>query len=673
MTIHCTDMLTRAVLVSGLLFVCCLGLSADWMNPAAQTVERSSTTSFGSSVSTLSSFVLVGSSSARKAYLFKRSTANSDLWDTVPVLEWDGTAHEGFGSKVGLTASEAMVVAPAAQKAVFYAYNTDTGEWGSTPKQTVDLSAWSLTDSVGATDGTTFVGSSSAAKKAYIFVRSGTQWSTTNPTAILSYTSVTGFGGACSVNGVYVAIAAPSTKKVYLFRYRLGVWETSAEAVVSGYTGYAGFGSVVFLRSAELFVGSSDVKKVWWFHRTVDGWNTTAQTQFSSAESGFGGAIAYSATPTGTLGTIVIGAPSASKAFLYTSSSTQWTLTPYLSMNTYTSVSSFGASVTAAENDVWIGAPDSKRVYHFSRRGCPASYGNDPNNHATCVACVPGYYSTGTFAAPCTACAAGKSSSASATTCFSCGIGSYSTSGATCMSCPLGTFTTMEGTTKCMSCGTGQYQDEVGKTTCKDCPNGFRNLRPSLKSQGDCEVRDDLLIFIFAGGIVLCLFVFVASVILLWNRHGPSIRLVLLQRKIRALRVAVRSFVGSDDDTERVARVPQRASSSAKMITPIAPEPSGGSPAMLNPVLKRTTSIRPRPAVQYNVDTPQSNAQGLLGHYEQVARCIKGYLVIDRRARQRHRLLHFVADALRWLIGVVSLGGIVYCTVALINNARWIS
>ena len=119
-------------------------------------------------------------------------------------------------------------------------------------------------------------------------------------------------------------------------------------------------------------------------------------------------------------------------------------------------------------------------------KGCSFS-GNSPNdltrNGGSIVVtnCVPGYYgvigaalqtygdsiSGSLFSHSCSACGAGKTSSADGDSCQNCLKGTYSDAAGspTCTDCPVNTFGPSSGASSCQGCPTGRYSGALGATS----------------------------------------------------------------------------------------------------------------------------------------------------------------------------------------------------------------
>lgn len=86
---------------------------------------------------------------------------------------------------------------------------------------------------------------------------------------------------------------------------------------------------------------------------------------------------------------------------------------------------------------------------------CAAGYTGPDAYCDTCSACAPGWFKAVTGNAACGACAAGKFSSAGATTCTACAAGTFSVSGGMCTACAAGTYSSTSGATACAACNSG--------------------------------------------------------------------------------------------------------------------------------------------------------------------------------------------------------------------------
>ena len=90
-----------------------------------------------------------------------------------------------------------------------------------------------------------------------------------------------------------------------------------------------------------------------------------------------------------------------------------------------------------------------------------------------CEKCPAGTYSDTLTASECTACPIGFSSSAGASCCTPCAKGTYSsTAGSACTSCPAGTYAGATGSSKCKKCTKGS-SSSAGASSCTPCAKGY--------------------------------------------------------------------------------------------------------------------------------------------------------------------------------------------------------
>lgn len=88
-----------------------------------------------------------------------------------------------------------------------------------------------------------------------------------------------------------------------------------------------------------------------------------------------------------------------------------------------------------------------------------------------CTPCDAGTYSAANSGS-CTACTGNQYSAAGATACITCGAGNYLTGNSQCTACEAGKITTAAGTATCTNCAAGKYQFTAGQSTCGICGTG---------------------------------------------------------------------------------------------------------------------------------------------------------------------------------------------------------
>ena len=128
----------------------------------------------------------------------------------------------------------------------------------------------------------------------------------------------------------------------------------------------------------------------------------------------------------------------------------------------------------------------------------------------SCTNCAAGQYSSAA-AASCTNCNAGQYSSAAAASCTSCTAGKYSTatgatSDATCQNCNAGKYSTATGATSdttCQNCAAGRFQGSTGQSSCTTCALGHVSTADGASSCTACPVGTFTRIVINIFGTVL--------------------------------------------------------------------------------------------------------------------------------------------------------------------------
>ena len=140
---------------------------------------------------------------------------------------------------------------------------------------------------------------------------------------------------------------------------------------------------------------------------------------------------------------------------------------------------------------------------------CPAGQFSSTAGATSCVMCLIGTYSmlgasachtcpAGTFSdgadAPftnrttCHLCSAGQSSYAGTSSCFDCQAGSASTydGSPACTVCPLGKYSNISAATICLLCATKSYQNQTGGTFCYSCSGNTTTAAPGAYSITQC-------------------------------------------------------------------------------------------------------------------------------------------------------------------------------------------
>jgi uncharacterized repeat protein (TIGR01451 family) len=342
---------------------------------------------FGVSVSVSGDAVVVGAAAddtpggtdAGSAYVFARS--GTTWMQQQKLMASDGATGDGFGYCVGLSGDTVVAGAPlddgnAGSAYVFVRSGTD---WTQQRRLTasdrapgdvfgVSVSVSEDTAVVGARldDTTAAVNAGSA----YVFVRSGTNWTQQQKLTASDAAASDNFGNSVSACGDTVVVGAylgdsgagPDTGSAYVF-VRLGTtWTQQQKLSAADGSGGDSFGVAVSVSGEMAIVGAShhyvrgtNAGSAYVFVRSGTTW--TEQQRLTASDSVAGDAFGSSVSVSGD--TLVVGAPEdetgqgRGSAYVFVRSGTNWTEQEKL----LRSGDGFGHSVSVSGDTVVVGAP----------------------------------------------------------------------------------------------------------------------------------------------------------------------------------------------------------------------------------------------------------------------------------------------------------------------------
>jgi len=223
---------------------------------------------------------------------------------------------------------------------------------------------------------------------AYVFTRSGTNWTLSAKLVAADGALFDGFGSRVAIDGETVVVGASGSVggqgAVYVFARSAEGWAQQSKLTVPDARGDAGFGGAVAITGDTLVGGAmfdSDGVRVHsgsvYVFRRIDGaWVREAKLLPATGEmSAFGAALAAEGD------TIVIGAPeddaralNAGRAHVFTRSGSVWSLQAELVAEDARMLDYFGYSVALSGDSVIVGSPRNARkgvssgaAYVFSR------------------------------------------------------------------------------------------------------------------------------------------------------------------------------------------------------------------------------------------------------------------------------------------------------------------
>ena len=303
---------------------------------------------FGESVAISGNTLIVGApgtdSGTGAAYVY---VADARGWPTTPSVTLHGpTARGAFGFSVAISGATAVVGAPDSGRAgTAYVYARGTSRWPTKPAATLPDPTATAADGFGqavAVSGNTIIagasGTSSAPGSAYVYVNSGSGWSTTPVTTLPDPTATAddAFGSAVAVSGTTAAITAWAGSNggaTYIYSNSGSGWPTTPTTTLQdpAATGGDEFGDSVAVSVDAIVVGALGTKNAGYgagaayiYVKGASGWPTTPTVSLLGApymEPGTpaGGSFGFAAAASGT--TAVISAqgynPGHGAAYIY--------------------------------------------------------------------------------------------------------------------------------------------------------------------------------------------------------------------------------------------------------------------------------------------------------------------------------------------------------------------
>jgi hypothetical protein len=314
---------------------------------------------------------------AGSAYVFVRSGTG---WSQQAKLTAsDAAAGDIFGLSVAVTGDTVVVGASGDNMLAgsAYVFVRSGTSWSQQAKLTASDAATGdrFGDGVGISGDTVVVGASDAASDAgaaYVFVRSGTNWSqqaklTASDAAVFDL-----FGRTLAVSGDMVVIGAPSDDtdagreagSAYVFVRSGTSWSQQAKLTASDAAPNDTFGLSVAVSGDTAVVGALDddtdagfdAGSAYVFVRSGTSWSQQAKLTASDASGGnlFGRAVAVSGN------TAVVGAQfgntAAGSAYVFVRSGTSWSQQAKLTASDAAAFDFFGAAVAISGDTVVVGA-----------------------------------------------------------------------------------------------------------------------------------------------------------------------------------------------------------------------------------------------------------------------------------------------------------------------------
>ncbi len=336
---------------------------------------------FGSSVAISGSTAVVGAprkdSLTGAAYVFERT---GTAWSQQGKLtDPHAAADDFFGSSVAISGSAAVIGAPGnnSRAGAAYVFERTGTEWSQQAKLSPSHPAAGeeVGSSVAISGSTAVIGApdkNSRAGDAYAFERSGTAWSqhgtpTTSGAAAL--------GWSVAISGSTAVIGAPDKDSragdAYVFERAGTEWSQQAKLTASHPAAGEGFGDSVAITGSTALIGAprEGAGAAYVFERAGTEWSRQAKLTASHPTVGeeFGHSVAISGS------TALIGAPGngAGAAYVFERTGTEWSRQAKLTASHPTVGEEFGHSVAISGSTAVIGAPDrgAGAAFLFERTG----------------------------------------------------------------------------------------------------------------------------------------------------------------------------------------------------------------------------------------------------------------------------------------------------------------
>ncbi len=260
---------------------------------------------FGTSVAIEGNTIAVGSpgdGTAGVAFVFANING---IWTYQQILKPSDSATFGnFGASVSISRNTVAVGAPFLGTGAVYVYAHDlvTGFWDQQMKLTPPDQALSFGAGLALEADTLFVGAPNTilgngfgTGSGYIYSRQGATWTLTGSLLPLDRSQLSFFGFSMSINGSALAVGAPAGSNTqpgatYIFTQNNGQWTQQAKLIPTGAPINSWFGYSVSLNGGSLLVGAPNAASAYLFTSGGSSWQQSAQ--LSAADRGFALAVA---------------------------------------------------------------------------------------------------------------------------------------------------------------------------------------------------------------------------------------------------------------------------------------------------------------------------------------------------------------------------------------------
>ena len=318
------------------------------------------------------------------AYIF---TFSDTSWDQQAKLTAsDGTANALFGHSVSISGDTAIVGAKLDDNGIrsgsAYIFTRSGTSWGQQAKLTASDRAVDdhFGHSVSISGNTVIIGAWNDDDKgtnsgsAYIFIRSGTQWSQQAKLTANDGVGYDFFGGSVLINGDNAIVGADldddngkSSGSAYIFTRSGTSWNQQAKLIPNDAAAYDHFGSSVSISGDAAIVGNrqdddngNNSGSAYVFTRSGTSWSQQAKLIASdgAANDFFGNSVSISGN------NAIVGADSNDEngtdfgsAYVFTRSGTSWSQESKLTASDGAANDFFGRSVSISGNTAIVGTP----------------------------------------------------------------------------------------------------------------------------------------------------------------------------------------------------------------------------------------------------------------------------------------------------------------------------
>jgi hypothetical protein len=335
---------------------------------------------FGVSVAVVGSTAVVGasskSSSTGAGYVFVRS---GTAWaQQAKLVASDAATNDQFGRAVAISGSTPVVGAPGENSSTGAAYvfalpfqpelTAPNGSFGDEFGYSVAIS------------GSTAVVGDYGNNSAYVFVRSGSTWSTR---AKLTASGAGQFGWSVAIYGVTLVVGAPATNgytgAAYVFVRSGSTWSQQAELTASDAAPDVSFGYSVAIYGSTAIVGEPSIERglagaAYVFDQSGTTWSQ--QAELTPSDSSYGDEFGCSVAIDGSIAVVGTGcdvAGAVGAAYVFVRPGSTWSQQAKLTAPDGAAGDSFGYSVAIYGSTAVIGAPgknsNTGAAYVFVRSG----------------------------------------------------------------------------------------------------------------------------------------------------------------------------------------------------------------------------------------------------------------------------------------------------------------